>query len=352
MMQFCSCVRTSLCSCNGCGSTAFSLSQSLDFLANFGFVSIFVAHRPQHASVIQFLVCRQTLHHSGHLLVGVYPEAPLFGHTCELHVLGIQLLLHNLLQGLEHQCLCVFQRERLWKKSALFRQIISTNTHIHGWLQIYRSITHLVVLVLQLSLCTLTSTSDSLRIIPVESSTGLSVVQTGAILIIPRNKKGNTERPAHDALLTVGALAEPQRQVADGLGAGLDPQALVVVEGVALALDAGVLDHAPGVGLQAGHGAADVAVDLDDLLDGGGLEQGGGDALLDAEDDALVGGDADGRAAQLDGLEGVLDLEEPAFGGEGVDTPVCAKQTVSQVSWVAGRSHDGEVVRGHVCMVD
>jgi hypothetical protein len=69
-----------------------------------------------------------------------------------------------------------------------------------------------------------------------------------------------------------------------------------------------------------------VAVDLDNLLDGRGLEQGGGDALLDAEDNALVGGDADGRAAQLDGLEGVLDLEEAALGGEGVDTPVCASQ--------------------------
>lgn len=187
-------------------------------------------------------------------------------------------------------------------------------------------VTHLVVLILQLSLRTLTSAPNSLRIIPVESPTGLGMVQARAILVVARNEQRDAKRPAHDALLAVGALAEPQGQVADGLGAGLDPQALVVVEGVALALDAGVLDHAPGVGLQAGHGAANVAVDLDNLLDGRGLEQGGGDALLDAEDDALVGGDADGRAAQLDGLEGVLNLEEAALGGEGVDTPVCTSQ--------------------------
>jgi len=78
-----------------------------------------------------------------------------------------------------------------------------------------------------------------------------------------------------------------------------------------------VLDHAAGVGLQAGHGAPDVAVDFDDLLDGGGLEEGGGHALFDAEDDAAAGGDANGGGAELDCFERVFDLEEAAFGGEG-----------------------------------
>lgn len=146
--------------------------------------------------------------------------------------------------------------------------------------------------------------------------------QLRAILIVTRNQERHTKRPAHDALLAIRALTEAQRQIADGLGAALDAEGLVVVEEVALTLDAGVLDHGAGVGLETAHGAADVAVDLDDLLDGGGFEEGGGDALLDAEDDALGGGDADGRGAELDGLEGVFDLEEAAFGGEGVDTPV------------------------------
>ncbi len=89
------------------------------------------------------------------------------------------------------------------------------------------------------------------------------------------------------------------------------------MELVALARDARVLDHASGVGLEPAHGATDVAVDLDDLLDGGGFEEGGGDTLFDAEDDAVGGGDADGGAAEFDGFEGVFDLEEAAFGGEG-----------------------------------
>lgn len=74
--------------------------------------------------------------------------------------------------------------------------------------------------------------------------------------------------------------------------------------------------------MQTGHGAADVAVDFDNLFDGGGFEESGGYALLDAEDDALGSSDADGGGAELDGLKGVFDLEEAAFGGEGVNAPV------------------------------
>jgi hypothetical protein len=89
-----------------------------------------------------------------------------------------------------------------------------------------------------------------------------------------------------------------------------------------------------------------VAVNLDNLLDRRRLEQGRRDALLDAEDDALGRGDADGCAAELDGLEGVFDLEEAAFGGEGVDAAVWrVKKAVSKLqegmeaagtSWRAG----------------
>jgi hypothetical protein len=49
-----------------------------------------------------------------------------------------------------------------------------------------------------------------------------------------------------------------------------------------LALDAGVLKHAASVGLETGHGAADVSVDFDDLLNGGGLQEGRCYALLNA----------------------------------------------------------------------
>lgn len=60
---------------------------------------------------------------------------------------------------------------------------------------------------------------------------------------------------------------------------------------VILALNTGVFDHGASVSLQAGHGAADMGVYFDNLLDGGGLEEGGGHALFDAEEDAMRGGD-------------------------------------------------------------
>ena len=54
-----------------------------------------------------------------------------------------------------------------------------------------------------------------------------------------------------------------------------------------LAFDTGVFDHGAGVGLQAGHGAADMLVDFDYFFDGGGFEEGGGYALFNAEEDAV-----------------------------------------------------------------
>lgn len=182
--------------------------------------------------------------------------------------------------------------------------------------------THLVVFVLKLGLGTLRARADSLGVVAVKGATGLSVEQLGAVLVEASDEKGNAERTAHDGLFTVGTLAEAQGKVADSLGAALDTKGLVVVEGVGLALDTGMLNHGAGVGLEARHGAANVTVDLNNLLDGRGLEEGRGDTLLNTENDTLRGGDADGRGAELDGLEGVFDLEETAFGGEGVDSPV------------------------------
>lgn len=127
--------------------------------------------------------------------------------------------------------------------------------------------------------------------------------QLRAVLVETGDEERDTKGPAHDGLLSVGTLSEAQGQIADGLSAALDAEGLVVVEGVALALDTGVLDHGPGIGLKAGHGAADVAVDFDNLFDGGGFEEGGCDALLDAEDDALGCGNSNGGRPELDSLE-------------------------------------------------
>ena len=106
------------------------------------------------------------------------------------------------------------------------------------------------------------------------------------------------------------------------LGQCLHADGLVVREGVVLRLDAGVVDEGPGVGDQAAHGGADVGVDLGDLLHGGRVEEGAGQALLDGQDAAALGLEADGGGAQLDGLDGILDLEQAALGAEGVDSSV------------------------------
>lgn len=46
------------------------------------------------------LVGRQTRHDCRHLLVRVYPEAPLLGDAGELDILGVEFLLHDLLERL------------------------------------------------------------------------------------------------------------------------------------------------------------------------------------------------------------------------------------------------------------
>ena len=78
-----------------------------------------------------------------------------------------------------------------------------------------------------------------------------------------------------------------------------------------------MLDECPAVGLETGDGAANVFVNLNDLLHGARLQKRAGHSLFHTEDNALTGLDSDGCAAKLDGFEGVFDLEETAFGREG-----------------------------------
>ena len=78
-----------------------------------------------------------------------------------------------------------------------------------------------------------------------------------------------------------------------------------------------MLDECPAVCLKAGDGAANVFVDFDDLLHGARLQQCTCHSLLHAEYDTLASLDSDGCAAELDGFEGVFDLEKTAFGREG-----------------------------------
>lgn len=119
----------------------------------------------------------------------------------------------------------------------------------------------------------------------------LCYVQLWTILINASNQQRHTKGPTHDTLLSISTLSESQREITDCLRTALDAQRLIVMERVVLGFGAGVLNHAAGVGLEPGHGAADVVVDFDNLFHRGGLEEAGGDALFDAEYYAFGGGD-------------------------------------------------------------
>lgn len=91
-----------------------------------------------------------------------------------------------------------------------------------------------------------------------------------------------------------------------------------------------MINQGPCVGNKAGHGRTNVAVNLHDLLDGLGDEEGGGEALFDGEDDAFFGTDADGGGAELDGLEENVVLVATHMcmnkGGDGASSDVRASR--------------------------
>lgn len=80
-----------------------------------------------------------------------------------------------------------------------------------------------------------------------------------------------------------------------------------------------MLNECPAVGLETGDGAANVFVDLNNLLHGACFKKRARHSLLHAKDYTLAGLDTDSCAAELDGLERVLDLEETAFRREGAN---------------------------------
>ena len=113
--------------------------------------------------------------------------------------------------------------------------------------------------------------------------------------------------PGETATIAV-RVSKLDGQVGDGLRDGLHLERLVVGEPVVLRLHSGPLHQHLGVCGEAGEGERAVLVHLDYLLDGGGLHEGGGDALLHGEHHALGGHHSDGRRAELDGLDRIFDL--------------------------------------------
>lgn len=85
-------------------------------------------------------------HSPAHLLIVVDAKALVLSDTRQLDVLRIQLLLHDLLQRLQDQCLGLAQRQRT------------------------------VVFILQLCLCALASGANGLGVIPVERTRWLGVI--------------------------------------------------------------------------------------------------------------------------------------------------------------------------------
>ena len=85
------------------------------------------------------------------------------------------------------------------------------------------------------------------------------------------------------------------------------------MEAVILTLNAGVFDHGASIGLQTGHGAADMGVYFDNLFDGGCLEEGGGYALFHAKEDTMGGGDLEKELSRGFQVEG-CDLRTYAYG--------------------------------------
>lgn len=78
-----------------------------------------------------------------------------------------------------------------------------------------------------------------------------------------------------------------------------------------------VLNQCPAVSLQTRDGAADVFVNLNNLLHGARLQKRACHSLLHTKNNTLASLDSDRGTSKLDGLEGVFDLEETAFGREG-----------------------------------
>ena len=101
------------------------------------------------------LVRRQPSNNLGHLLISVDSESLVLGHTRQLHVLAIQLLLHDLLERLEREHLGFGQGKRL------------------------------VEFVLEFGLRALGSGADGFGVVAVECARGLGVVAVVTISFFP-----------------------------------------------------------------------------------------------------------------------------------------------------------------------
>lgn len=109
-----------------------------------------------HQPLIPFQPPNNTLH----LSIRINPEPFVPRHTRQLHVLAIQLLLHYLLQRLQHHHLRLLQRERF------------------------------VEFVLEFRLCAFGAGADGFRVVAVVGARGFGVVATPTALVVHASKYG------------------------------------------------------------------------------------------------------------------------------------------------------------------
>ena len=125
------------------------------------------------------------------------------------------------------------------------------------------------------------------------------MVERRTVLIYTSNEQRDAKRTTHHAVVLVVVLAELEREVAHGLRAALEGHRLVVREAVVLRLRARMLDEHPRIRHESAHRAANVRVDLHDLLDRRRLQEGRREALLTRKNDTLARLDSNCRRSEL-----------------------------------------------------
>jgi hypothetical protein len=96
----------------------------------------------------------------------------------------------------------------------------------------------------------------------------------------------------------------------------VDIHAVFIGETEALALELCLLDQHTGICTKASEGEVGMLIELEDLPDGSTILQLLGRLLLDGEDDGILGAYSYRAEPSLDGLGGILDLEQVTIRGE------------------------------------
>lgn len=176
----------------------------------------------------------------------------------------------------------------------------------------------LVVLLQKLPHALIVPSSNSVRLPTRVRSSGIGQVQLGLPPAEPRHHRRNSEG-ADSASLGV-----PLLRAGDVTGYVLDRRSILARQTVRLTLHPRLINQHSRVSRQTGETESHVLVYARDLADGAGVLEFSDGAFFYGEDAAAGAADADDGGTALDGLHGVLDLEEVTVGGEDGDGTVVA----------------------------